>query len=474
MNDYIWDISMKYVVICKNMLLFHMIKDSEDQGKILFIVEDEPSRREIRRKGYEVKLGKFTEEKTYRKLLAPEDRLFIYLEANSRLEDILEAVFKAQKDANALIVTNEDEVDYRNKYPSLGFVSLPEISKKNILWEAEKLFARKRVLEIQSLLQDADKVLILTQDDPDPDAIASGLALRIILGRHRTTSPIGTFGKITRPENLAMVKLLEIEIEQINKETLKDFDRIALVDVQPLYFNNGFPREVDVVIDHHPEEKGFRAHYRDIRPSYGATSTILTEYLRAMDIKITQRLATALLYGIKSDTLSLDREVHQRDVDAFSYLYPMANLNILRRIERPQLPLEVLDSFGDALRNRVIIDKILFTHLGEVHREDVIPFLADFCLQVENVEWSVVSGVLGDQLSISVRNVGYIRSAGDVVKEAFGRLGSAGGHRSMAKALIPINEFGNLSQENIRDKIVDLFKIAIEEKKEEIVEHEAR
>jgi nanoRNase/pAp phosphatase (c-di-AMP/oligoRNAs hydrolase) len=177
---------------------------------------------------------------------------------------------------------------------------------------------------------------------------------------------------------------------------------------------------------------------KDIRPSYGATSTILTEYLRAADAKITQRLATALLYGIKADTRYLERGTTRADVEAFGFLHPLANHNALRRIERPELPEAALDTLAVGLRQRQLVDDVMFSHLGPVGYPELIAQFADLLLQVEGVEWSVVSGLVNGELHISVRNVGYVRGAGEVVREAFGDLGGAGGHRTMAKAVIPL------------------------------------
>ena len=234
-----------------------------------------------------------------------------------------------------------------------------------------------------------------------------------------------------------MVKLLEIEIEKLTKDSIKNFDRIAVVDLQPPHLSNP-PEEIDLVIDHHPEQFNYKSHLKDIRPSYGATSTILLEYLLCTGSSIGTRLGTALLYGIKSDTFALSREVNEWDVQAFSYLYPLANQNLMRRIERPELPPAALDALSVALKNRRVIDNVAFVNLGRVERDDLIPQMADFSLSFEGIEWAFVSGVYDSNYIISVRNVGYVRSAGRVLKEAFGDIGSAGGHSSMAKAIIPL------------------------------------
>ena len=286
------------------------------------------------------------------------------------------------------------------------------------------------------------------QDDPDPDAIASAVALKTLLGRNRTSAPLCTFGTITRPENVAMCRILDIEVEEISAQALDQFDRVAMVDVQPSFLEERFD-QIDLVIDHHPVEHPIRAKIKDVRPSYGATSTILVEYLRAADVKISQRLATALLYGIKADTLGLERGGSRADLEAFTFLYMLANHNALRRIERPELSDTALDVLAHGLARRQIIRGVFFSHLGHVGTPDQIPQFADFGLQAEGAEWSVVSGVVDDMVHISVRNVGYVRSAGEVTRAAFGDLGSAGGHRTMAKAVLPL---ANLVAETVPDE----------------------
>jgi nanoRNase/pAp phosphatase (c-di-AMP/oligoRNAs hydrolase) len=239
-----------------------------------------------------------------------------------------------------------------------------------------------------------------------------------------------------------------------------------VVDLQPPHLASP-PKEIDLVVDHHPEQFNYHSHIKDIRPSYGATSTILLEYLLCTNSSIGQRLGTALLYGIKSDTFALSREVNEWDVLAFSYLYPLANQNLMRRIERPELPPAALDALSIALKNRRVIDKVAFVNLGRVERDDLIPQMADFSLSFEGIEWAFVSGIYDSNYIISVRNVGYVRAAGRVLKEAFGDIGSAGGHASMAKAIIPVSQFQrlfDLDARNIRQmdrKVQQLFLRAL-------------
>jgi nanoRNase/pAp phosphatase (c-di-AMP/oligoRNAs hydrolase) len=338
---------------------------------------------------------------------------------------------------------------------------LPDIFQEFCATQLLDTLNIKKVERIRSLFAEGKKIHILLQHDPDPDAIGSALALRELLGRNRATTPLVTFGEITRPENLAMIRLLEIQIERITYEDLhKDGARLALVDVQPPYFDRPLGR-VDLVVDHHPKRASFKSRFADLRTAYGATSTIFTEYLRAVGMVPSQRLATALVYGIKTDTLFLERGSNQADLSAFNFLYPLANKAMITRIERPALPREDLEAMGRALSRLQIDNSVAVIHLGEINREDVIPQIAEFCLQIEGVDWAVVSGLVQNRVVISVRNVGYVKSAGEIMKKLYDDIGSAGGHRSMAKAVVPLDrfkeKFGEVSEKVIRDAMLPLI-----------------
>ncbi len=357
-----------------------------------------------------------------------------------RLTKVLEMVRQHGRKVPTLVLTSiPNEIPEQYKHFA-HFATPQELLETNLRWHIRLAMTMRRVEEVRAHFEDAESVAILLQDDPDPDAISSGLALRQVLGRNKGSAPLVSFGKVTRPENIAMVKLLEIVIERISATQLQSFDRVALVDLQPPHLAHP-PEKVDLVIDHHPEQFNYRSQIKDIRPRYGATASILLEYLVCTGSNIGTRIATAMLYGIKTDTFMLTREVNEWDVEAFSRLYPLANQNLLRRIERPELPPAALDALGNALMNRVIVGKVAFVHLGRVERDDLIPQLADFSLSFEGIEWGFVTGVVDSNYIISVRNVGYVRGAGRVLREAFGDIGSAGGHGSMAKAIIPLSGF---------------------------------
>ena len=317
-----------------------------------------------------------------------------------------------------------------------------------------------RVVQLRELIAPREKLGILLQPDPDPDGIACGYALRALLGRKSPTAPLISFGEVKRPENRALVEVLGLEVRTIAPEELDEFDGLALVDVQPTVFGENPParvRSVDVVIDHHPERSGYDAVLRDIRPRYGATATLLTEYIRACNLDLRPRLATALVYGIKSDTQLRGRETSPRDIAAFAYLHAFHSPALLRRIERPALPGDGLKALGRALASTSVEDGIHLLVLGRV-REDVIPQVADMGLQAEGAEWAIAAGIVGPDLVFSVRNVGYVRAAGEV------RLGHGScahrGHRSMAKGIIPVKAFREVYGSATRDKIRDALHTA--------------
>jgi nanoRNase/pAp phosphatase (c-di-AMP/oligoRNAs hydrolase) len=237
-----------------------------------------------------------------------------------------------------------------------------------------------------------------------------------------------------------MADLLDIQVEAITPEDFESFDRIATVDVQPHYFGGLLPR-VDLVVDHHPEQPGYTVVFKDIRADYGSTCTILTEHLRAVDVSISERTATAMLYAIKSDTLFFARQTNRVDLEAFTFLYPLSDPALIRKMEGAEITLERLEHVTRALATSRLKDNVLSAFLGETSREDFVPYTADFLLQVEDVKWSIVSGIVGGKMIVCVRNVGYSRNAGEFVKGNFGDIGSAGGHRAMAKAVVPLEQF---------------------------------
>ena len=427
---------MRCLFVCADEFLWRFAADlAETRLTPLWLVEQRRLRSRIQEAGGEALAGRLDAEALYRRAFRSGHEPVLVAVEHGRQARVLAAIRRVAPAAPLVVVA--DEAAAAEPLVTLS----PSALAGRVLESAlERATTRARVQRLRDHFARAERVLIMMQDDPDPDALASALALKTLLGRTKSAATIATFGTITRPENRAMARLLEIDVEQVKPRGLEEFDMLALVDTQPAFFEETLG-EVDLVIDHHPEETPVRAYLRDVRPSYGATSTILTEYLRAADVKIRERLATALLYGIKSDTLHLERGATRADLEAFAFLHGHANRNMLRRIERPDLPNAALDVLARGLAGRRLVDAVMFVHLGLVAYPELVAQFADFLLQVEGAEWSVVSGRVHGELHVSVRNVGWVRAAGDVMRDAFGDLGGAGGHRSMAKAVVRLRDW---------------------------------
>jgi nanoRNase/pAp phosphatase (c-di-AMP/oligoRNAs hydrolase) len=455
---------MRCLAVCQNELVVRMLDEILlPNFEVDFLVESKPLARRLHDTGMHVTAADPRRTDTYLKAdVTPGTCVIVEDNGRRTLKKIIEAI----RDAGVSLVyvlgvgisdakTREDEL--KAQLPDVYYLALSELFGGPLLTEFSRSITRLKVQQYQRFLSDADRVLILLHNDPDPDALASGLALRNVLRRTKQTAIIAAIGGVTRPENLRMVDLLDLHVELVTPAQVAEYDRVALVDVQPHYFGGAIDH-VDLVIDHHPEQPGYSALFKDIRPDYGSTSTILTEHLRAVDANISERTATAMLYAIKSDTLFFNRQASRVDVDAFSYLYPLADATLIRRMEGAEITMERLEYVLKAKQQGRLVEQVFCAFLGDSSREDFIPYVADFYLQLENVKWTIVAGVVNGSLVMSVRNLGYSRNAGEFVRKYFADIGSAGGHRAMAKAVVPLrafrDKFGNLQADGLTERVL--------------------
>jgi nanoRNase/pAp phosphatase (c-di-AMP/oligoRNAs hydrolase)/copper chaperone CopZ len=451
---------MRCLAVCHDELVIRMLDEILLPGfEVEFIVEQRPLARRLHDAEVAVTVGDPRRTDTWVKAdLSPSTCVIVEDNGKRGLKKILEAV---QSAGGALVyvlgigadATSRRADEFHAEFPDVTYLAMSELFGGPLLTEFSRSLTRARVQQYQRYFSDADRVLILLHNDPDPDAMASGLALRNVLRRTKTTAIIGALQGVTRPENQRMVNLLDIHVETVATDSLKEYDRIAMVDVQPHYFGELIER-VDLVIDHHPEQPGHAtAVFKDIRPDYGSTATILTEHLRAVDVNISERTATAMLYAIKSDTLFFNRQTNRVDLEAFSYLYPLADAAMIRKMEGAEITIERLEYVMKAFKGGTLEDQVFCAFVGSSAREDFIPYVADFFLQLEDVKWTVIAGIVNDSLTVSVRNLGYAKNAGEFVRRFFADIGSAGGHRAMAKAVVPMRAF--------REKFGDLGGDAI-------------
>ncbi len=281
-----------------------------------------------------------------------------------------------------------------------------------------------------------DHVLILIE--ADPDSIASAMAVKRLLWRRTASVTISNANVIKRPDNLAMIRLLGLNLVPVELLDKNKFSRCVLVDSQPNHDERFAQFTPDVIIDHHPDSNPV-APFVDVRPQYGANATIMTEYLRAAKIKPSKKLATALFHAIKADTGNFERQTIIEDVRAFQYLYRHTNIHLARKIEQAEISYDFLRYFNIAMQKKRKRKGRIFAHLGPVVNPDACVAVADFFTRIQSVTWTIVSGFYNSTLIIIFRNDGLRKSAGKVASESFGHLGSAGGHKSMARAEIPLS-----------------------------------
>ena len=324
--------------------------------------------------------------------------------------------------------------------------------------KAEK--TRDKLEKLKSVLGEGKSLLIVMQDNPDPDAIGASMALKKLAQREaKIKSQLAYGGTIGRAENRELVHYLASKFYSFAEVDYADFDLVALIDTQPGTGNNPLPADIlpDIVIDHHPIRKFTRSvAFTDIRQGYGATSTILWEYLSAEKIRPDTVLATALLYGIMSDTQDLGRETTRGDIVAMESLYPLANKRMLSQIQRGRVPSSYFQMLTSALGNTRLYGHCAICGIGGIDNPDMIGEVADLLLRHEQVDWVLCYGFYNETILISLRTQDRELEAGDVIRVVVHGVGTGGGHASMAGGQIPLGK-ARLQRSEIEQLIRERF-----------------
>jgi nanoRNase/pAp phosphatase (c-di-AMP/oligoRNAs hydrolase) len=306
--------------------------------------------------------------------------------------------------------------------------------------------SRSPLNQLLRVTESSAPLIILPHDNPDPDALASAAALRFIVQQaHEEKEIIIALGGIVgRAENRAMLRYLNINLVPVSEIDFSVKPQVALVDTQPGRSNNSLPDGCcpTIVIDHHPEYGSYAdVSFLDLRDGYGATSTILTEYLEESHVDVESKIATALFYGINAETQDLGREATPQDVAACQFLYPYTNKRRLAKIENARVPREYFKVFRDAVEEAVLYDTVVISVLQEVQYPDMVAEVADFLLRLDEAEWAMAIGVFKDNLHVSLRTTNRDVNAGEILQKVLGSK-SAGGHDMIAGGRIKISEKG--------------------------------
>lgn len=299
------------------------------------------------------------------------------------------------------------------------------------------------VTRLKNALGDHNRLLIIPHNDPDPDAIASALGLQYFVKEMFAVESLITYcGLIGRAENKALVRYLNYPLHQLGHYELTENTPVALVDTQPGAGNNPLPDEITplIVVDHHDRRQESRnVKFADVREDVGALSTIVTGYLQSADLEPPAALATALFYGIKTDTMSLGRGAGPDDIAAYFYLQPRIDVDALVTIERARVPTSYFVSLAEAIQAARLYDRdLLIAFLDSMNYPDLGAEIADLLLRLEGIKWVVCIGVFNDDIVLSVRSRSHRIGASELVRGIVGTLGTAGGHGAMAGGQIPI------------------------------------
>lgn len=329
--------------------------------------------------------------------------------------------------------------------------------------------APERLRRFYSMFRGDDRVLIVI--NADPDAIGSALCVKRLLWRKVAAVDVCSINIVKRPDNVAMVEMLCGGLLKASEVHKNAYTRFVLVDSQPGH-NTAYQKfTFDVIIDHHPMEVVYNG-FVDIRPEYGATSTMMTQYLRSAKIRPAQKLATALFLGIKTDTNDFQRKAFSEDIKAFQFLSRHINLTLLQKIEYSEINPSFLKYFQLAFNTKVMRRGKIYIFLGHVATPDVCVLIADFFLKVKGVNWTFVSGVFGKKLVVIIRNSGLRFDAGELAVNAFGKLGSAGGHKTMARAELPVPGLECVVNCQNEKKVLKWMIDRVEGKRIEVKAHE--
>ncbi len=308
-----------------------------------------------------------------------------------------------------------------------------------------------------------EHVYIQTHNFPDPDAISCAFGLQKLLAQKGIKATICYKGKIDRYNTLKLIEFLDIRLENLEEieDQLEEEDEVILVDAQKGNSNIIDMTGTEIIcIDHHPTFEKAEYRYADIRPEYGACATMIAEYFFESEIPMDTRTATALSYGIRSDTDRLSRGTCKKDLEMLYRMYDMSDQIMIQMLENRELYFEDLMAYSKAIENIRVYEKVSFTSTGENCPEALIASVSDFMLALVEVEFSVVYAIQKNGIKLSVRSEEGRHDAGRITSHALRGLGNGGGHAAMAGGFIPlagkderVEEIISIVQERILEEV---------------------
>ncbi|WP_226041305.1 DHH family phosphoesterase [Natrinema sp. DC36] len=453
-----------YAILGCGSVGYAVAEELVEQGKDVFIVDQDESRVEsLRDQDLDARTADIRESGVA-DLVADRDVILILasdVESNKRaVEHIRES------DGDQFIVARASDPVSGDELSELGadIVINPSTviaeSALRALESGELEYNAGKLAEIVE--QTSTRLAIVTQDSPDPDSIASAAALQAIADHLGIESDIIYLGDVGHQENRAFVNLLGIDLVQWDEiEDHSIYDTVALVD----HATSGeMDLPIDIVIDHHESETddGVEPEFVDIRPNMSSTSTIMTKYIQEFDMNVSEEVATALLYGIRAETLDFKRDTTPADLTAAAYLYPFANHDTLEQVESPSMSPETLDVLAEAITNRDVQGSHLVSNAGFVRDREALTQAASHLLNLEGVTTTAVFGIADETIFLAGRSKDIRINIGKVLDDAYGEIGETAGHSTQASAEIPLGIFTGIEiSEDTRETLLELTEEAV-------------
>ncbi len=450
----------EYVIVGCESAGIGVVRELSKLGKSVLVIDPQPERVELLQdEGYEAIVADPADSSTYERLGLDDVSAVLVLSSNDETNlKVVRAVKEFRGDV--FVVARASSQKAKEELEGAGadiVIFVADAIKSFVIEKIRKIETYRKLNRLRKILEELKgrKLGIFTHDNPDPDSISSAYALKEIAKNFEVEADILYYGEIMHQKNRAMVNLLEIPMVKAEEVDLSQYAKFALVDSSGPGVNNSIPPdiEISIIIDHHPAEK-VQAEYVDLRGDVGATATILTEYLRELKVIPSKTLATALFFGIKSETDDFKKNTRTSDFLAAAFLYPFVDHEMIEKMEGPAMSTETLDVLGTAIKNRQVYSSFLISFAGFINDRDALPQAADFLLKLEGVSTVIVFGIMKNNVYISARNKDVRINIGEVLKKAFGDVGSAGGHAHAAGAQIPLGIFGDVSDRETLAKLV--------------------
>jgi nanoRNase/pAp phosphatase (c-di-AMP/oligoRNAs hydrolase) len=431
-----------------------LVELAREQDSTVHVVTLDPEQREFPQRDVTITAADPADPAVLSDISSPVTSVFIGTESPSRNTAIARAASETFGDLPIVAYTGDEPTSEERRTlaelvetvidPASAF---REYTDKNIVGRKAS-----RAHHLRDLFMKIDGRLgVVLHDNPDPDAIASGTGLATLAQASGVETKVYYFGEISHQENRALVNVLDLDLVSLNDlEAIEDCDAIALVDHSLPGVNDQLEKQtpIDIVIDHHPSPGPVEARHLDVRSDVGSTSTMVVEYFDALEIEPNESIATALLFGIRTDTNDFSRGVCQLDFEAAASLLPLVDVGILDQVERPTVSPETIETLARAIRNNRVKDGICTTCVGRLRDRDALAQAADRLLNMQGVAGVLVYGFTDETVYISARARGPDLDIGETLRDAFDQIGSAGGHATMAGAQIPIGFLGEETEEN--------------------------